>query len=593
MGAIHRAFDDHPFLLPFTIYVVFAAVVYWLQGPEPPLSLDHIPYIKLADDIQHEFPNGDYWRAFNSVRAYGVILAYLYHITGSHILSLKMLLGLMTIAYLASFQLLMGLATRSRARAVVFSLLSALFVSFGASIWGMTDFAASLNRTLVIPPVVVAVWFFLRYFHSPWRYVVFPAMIVLSLLHLSALHVFGVFLGFEILDYVFRRRFRIDRNLAWFAIAIVTSVGAQAVIETFAAGTTSFIRYTLNMALPAEVVAKMPSLPPMASDLQYKKKPPPPAITTFSLTKEQKEKLTSKEAWAIELMAFPWRNFPPSVATLATIASSYGLIFLLALWGLARAVGRGGFNGLDRRMLTFAGGTVMAAYGLQILLWAIRDRVRVFPINFEEIRAINMIMIPSVYFVYRLYELAPSPRGLPAAATRIAVVAAFALQPIIVVRALPAPVREELIRDAISMGVLRSSDAPRMLYARQFLGLASDKRRFYYSSRGALDWLEHHARPNDVVLTNLDEAYMEPIKTVGPFLGIVRLDVWDPRREDWAQSLDAIDKALAAKDLDRVLLLAREMGATYAIVNWPVPGAAYRDRYYSVVEVPYGPGPNE
>jgi TRAP-type C4-dicarboxylate transport system permease small subunit len=87
-------------------------------------------------------------------------------------------------------------------------------VSFGASIWGMTDFAASLNRTIVIPFVILLAWFFFRWFHSPWRYAIFPALTLLSLLHLSALHVVLVFLAFEGLDFAIRRRFRPTRDLA-------------------------------------------------------------------------------------------------------------------------------------------------------------------------------------------------------------------------------------------------------------------------------------------------------------------------------------------------------------------------------------------
>ena len=193
-------------VVPFTVYAAFAAIVYVVQGAEPTLNIDHISYIKLANEIRAEFPLGDYWRSFNSVRAYGVILAYLFDLTNSHLTSFKLLLATFTVVYLWAFQVFMGLATESRAEAMLFSLFSALFVSFGASIWGMTDFSASLNRTIVIPFVVLLVWFFFRKFSSPWRYAVFPVLILLSLIHLSALHVFLVFVVFELLDFVLWRR---------------------------------------------------------------------------------------------------------------------------------------------------------------------------------------------------------------------------------------------------------------------------------------------------------------------------------------------------------------------------------------------------
>ncbi len=591
--AIADALEKSPIVLPLIFYVVFAATVYVIQGPEPSLSIDHISYFKLADEIRANFPLGDYWRSFNSVRAYGVILAYLFGLTGSHITSLKVLLAVMTVMYLVAFQVFMRLATDSRGRAVMFSLLSALFVSFGASIWGMTDFAASLSRTSIVPFMVLMIWFFFREFSSPWRYAIFPGLILLSLLHLSALHVFLVFGAYEGLDFLFRRRCRIDRNLLYFALSLVASVAMQGVIENVGSGSVGFIRYTLNMTVPS--IAQMlpaPAAPPTAPAAPAAEPSPPVAKPPASQaapapeTPKPPEKLSNKEAWKIEILAFPWRNFPPSLATLATMASSFGIIFLLALTGAIRAFRRGVAKALDREMVMFTFAVLLCAYGLQIFLWALRDAIPVFPINFEEMRAINMLMIPSVYFIFRLYDEAPQFGGLSQRAVRVALIAAFVLQPIVIVKVLPAPWREAIIYEAVARGVLNGGDAPRMLYARQFLGLADEGRRFYYSSRPALEWLERNATPNDTVFTNLNEFYMSRVKTVGPFLEIVSLDVWDVRRAQWAQTLGAIDRALSARDLAQVMALARSLGATYAVVSWPVEDAAYRDDFYSVVKVP-------
>jgi hypothetical protein len=563
------------FVAPFIVYAAFAAIVYVIQGAEPTLNIDHIAYIKLANEIRSEFPLGDYWRSYNVVRAYGVILAYVFDLTGSHLVSFKLLLAAITVAYLLAFQLLMGLATESRARAMLFSLFSALFVSFGASIWGMTDFAASLNRTIIIPVVVLLVWFFFREFSSPWRYAVYPALILLSLLHLSAMHVFLVFGVFELLDFVLRRRCRIDRTLAYFVLSLVGAVAMQGAVENVGGGITGYAREVIAMAVPSAAVASKP-----AAEVAAAAKAAPPSAAT-----QAREKLTSKEAWRIELLAFPWRNFPPSPATLATIASSFGVIFLLAVAGAIRAFRPGVTKPLDRQMGTFALAVPIAAYGLQALLWALRDTFPILPMNFEEVRAVNMIMIPSVYFIFRLYELAPALAGLSQSAVRAAIMMAFALQPIVLVRAMPAPWREGLIDQAIKRGTLKSSDAPRMLYARQFLGLAGDGRRFYYSSRPVIDWLERNIGPNDSVLTNLNELQMSRVRAVGPFLGVVDLQVWDARRAKWAELIVAIDRALTARDLAQVMALARSLGATYAVVDWPVEGAVYRDDFYSVVLV--------
>lgn len=609
--AVRDWIERHPLLAPTLIYILFAVLVFVAHGAEPPLSIDHIAYFRLADEIRAEFPAGDYWRTFSSVRAYGVLLAYLFGLTGSHVASLKLILAFMTVAYLWSFQCFMGLLTTSRSRAVFFSLLSALFVSFGASIWGMTDFSASLNRTLVIPFVVLLVWYFFRFFAGPWRYAVYPALVLLSLLHLSALHVFLVFLAFEVLDYLFRRRLRITRDIAYFLAALLTSVALQGVIEYLSPGTFSFIRYTFNMAVPsaAQMIAawKKPAAAPSPAPAQRptaprseevkpapqpsaprieeeKRAPPPPPPPEVSIPKTP-PKLSHAEAWRIELQAFPWRNFPPTLATILTIGASYGVIFVLSLWGAVRVFRSGIARMIDRVMILFAFGVVAAAYGLQFLLWALRDSVPVLPVNFEEIRAINMLMVPSLYFVARLYEDPPALAGLSTRAMRVLIVIAFALQPIVVLRALPATWREGLIAKAVAYGAIRTSDAPRMLYARQFLGLAGEGHRFYYSSRGALAWLRLNAKPGETVLTNLNEFYMSPVKAVGPFLDIVTMDVWDVRRADWAQALVSIDDAMASHDLDRVIGIARRVGATYAVVDWAVDNAVYRDAFYSIVRV--------
>ena len=60
--------------IPLLLYLAFAALVYWLQGPEPELNLDHIAYMKLASAIQAEHPDGAYWRAFDGLHGYAMPL---------------------------------------------------------------------------------------------------------------------------------------------------------------------------------------------------------------------------------------------------------------------------------------------------------------------------------------------------------------------------------------------------------------------------------------------------------------------------------------------------------------------------------------
>lgn len=619
---------------PLLVYATFALVVYVLHGHEPTLSIDHISYFRLADEIRKEFPGGDYYRTINSVRLYSVVLAYLFDYTGSHVASLKLVLAVVTVASLAAFQVFMGLVTDRLGERVLFAVLSGLFVSFGASVWGMTDFAASLNRTLVIPFVILLVWFFFRSFGSPWRFAIFPALTLLSAIHLSALHVVLVFLAFEALDFAVRRRFRPTRDLAHLAVAGVASIGVQLALEVSGTGTANFVQYTLRVAVP-----KVPSVPPaetvasrggapvemtpgagapmpdIARDPREKraearpKRPPstapsgparkpgspvppvpsepvepeaPPTVFDIPVAPDL---LSIKGAWDIELFAFPWRNMPPSLATIATIASSFGVILLLAVMGAVLARRRRDHAPFDRPMLLFAGGVMLAAYGLQTFLWATRGWLPIFPVNFEEIRAVNMLMFPAIYFVFRLYRLAPPVGPLAAVHVRALVVAAFVLQPILLVRALPASWREGILEAAIERGAIKRTDFPRVFYARHFLGLATEGRRFYYSSLGAIRWLDRNVAPDEVVLTNVDDFIVLKCKTTGTFLNVVSMQVSDRQRGHWVQALDTVDKVMATRDTATVRQFAKKMGANYAVVTWPVAGAVYRDQYYSILRI--------
>jgi hypothetical protein len=236
-------------------------------------------------------------------------------------------------------------------------------------------------------------------------------------------------------------------------------------------------------------------------------------------------------------------------------------------------------------MAVFALAVPIAAFGFQAVLWVARGVLDVLPINFEEVRAINMIMFPAMYFVYRLYETAPPWGRLSARAVRIAILVAFALQPIVVLRAMPAAWREGLVQQAVARGAIKPGDSLRLLFARQYLGLENEGPRFYYSTRPLIAWLQSRTGPRDMVLTNLNDLYLSGIRTVGPFLTMLDYQIWDPRRARWAESLAAVDRALAARDTARLMALARSMGATYIVVDWPVEDALYRDKYYSVIGV--------
>jgi hypothetical protein len=228
---------------------------------------------------------------------------------------------------------------------------------------------------------------------------------------------------------------------------------------------------------------------------------------------------------------------------------------------------------------------VCASYGIQTLLWGLRHFVPIYPINFEEIRSINFIMIPSLYFVSRLFAMLWREGDWQHRAVAAAVVLAFALQPVLVLRALPRSWREAAIERLTSAGVLREDDTLRTLYARQYLGIATEGPRFYYSAKGLLDWLDKHAGPGDRVLTDRNEVTLAGIPVVGPFQNVAMLSVAEASRRDWKEQLDEVRKALASHDIAEVRKVAKTLGATLVVVPWPEPGALYQDEYFSVLRV--------
>ena len=538
-----------PHLFPVLLYFAFAAAVYLVHGAEPELSIDHIAYFKLTDEIHAQHPAGDYWRAFDALHGYAILIAYLSDLTASKITSLKLLLAGMTVAYLFAFEQLAFFFTNSRPFSVLFSLLSALFVSFGASFWGMTDFAASLHRTLVVPFFVLILWFFLRFRDSPWRYAAYPLLVALSLLHLSTYHVLLVLLAFEPIDWLFLRRGRLDRRLGFFAAGLVAALIVGKLIAISGLGFTSFLG------------------------------------DSFSRVWREKGTLSPAEAWSIELYAFPWRNMPLPVSTLANQLLSYGVICALTVAGAIVTRRREGWTPLDRVMLAFAAAVLAAAYGPQTLIWGLREHFPIYPINFEEVRAINLIMIPSLYFVSRLVMTLWRDGGWRHRAVAAAAVILFAVQPVMVLRALPVSWRVALLERMTTAGVIRKEDTFRMLYARQYLGLAREGPRFYYSARGLLDWLGRNALPNDRLLTDHNEFRVAGLEVVGAFQNVVSTGLTQASRREWKRELDAVTAALASHDIVEVSRVAKSLDATLVIVPWPEPEALYQDENFSVLRV--------
>lgn len=548
-GSARRGAGALWFLISLLLYIAFAAIVYVAQGPEPELSVDHVAYFKMVDSIRAQYPDGGYWRSFDTFHSYSVLVAYLSDLTASHITSLKLLLAGMTVAYLIAFERLALLFTESRPLAVSLSLLSALFVSFGASFWGFTDFAASLHRTLVVPFFVWILWFFIRFYDSPWRYAMYPLLVALSVLHLSTYHMLLVLLAFEPIDFLFLRKRRVDRRLLYFGAGLLAAWLTRELVAWSGLGFANYVDDSITRAWGAS------------------------------------GNLSPPEAWVIELYAFPWRNMPLPLATLANLALSYGVIFALSVASAIAVRRREGWTPLDRFMLAFSGAVVAASYGPQTLLWLMRDHFPIYPISFEEVRAINFMMIPSLYFVSRLVAILWREEKRGHRLLVAAIVVGFALQPVFVLRALPLPWREALLERMSTMGMLQKEDSFRTLYARQYLGLAGEGPRFYYAARGVIDWLTRNVKPDDRLMTNRNEFRIAGLEAVGPFQNVVTTGIIGGSRRQWRDELDAVAAALGSRDIDEVTRVAKELGATIVVVPWQEPGALYQDDNYSVLRV--------
>jgi hypothetical protein len=533
------------FVLSAAIYAVFAGIVFVVHGPEPSLNIDHLAYLRLADDIRWQHPAGDYWRSTTQVQSYGVLLAYMYWFTASHVLSLKLCLAVMTVASLLAFELFIGLVTNEKWKAVAMTLLSASFVSFGASFWGYTDFSASLNRTALIPVTLLMAWLYLAAGERPVKFAVFPLLTLASLVHLSAYYAAAILALVELWSWGVNRRFRLDRRLLWFLAGVAAMFLVREGLKLLSVDNTIMLH---KLVIPDEPKLMLPA----------------------------------DEAWRIELFAFPWRNMPLPLTTLAMMALSYGLILAVAAASAFRLWRRDQLTVLDRTMLVLAGAVVCFAYGPQTLLWAARQFLGVYPFGIEEVRAINLIMIPSLYFVFRMLDaLWSSERRIAAVLMAIAILA----QPLAVLRALPVEARELVVKAARASGVIRAGDSLRLLYARQTLGLENAGPRFYYSALGVVRWLQGHAERGAPVVTTLNEALLADVTAVGAFNGLLNKPIGDPARKRWAESVEEVSAAIASGQVEQVQAVARKYDARFAVVPWSVPGAAYRDENYSIIRV--------
>jgi hypothetical protein len=553
--------DSRAWLLALTLYVGFAVAIFYIHGPRPSLAPDHVTYFELADSIAEARPDGDYWRETNSVRAHGVILAYLHPLTGSHVLSMKIVLAACTVLYLVAAQLFFGLFARGRAEAVLFAILSAFAVSFGISSWGVTDTTALLSRTLGLPVIMFSLWFYFRFYDRSERHLAYSFLVVGSLLHLSCFHVMGLLIALELWDFAFNRRFRVDIQVAQF-------VGGLAFAAMLLYG---LERVGVSIEVFHTIIGKVFDLPTVLSARALAK----PATLTATLT--------PSEAWAIELALRPWRNMPLPLVNVANVLSSYVGILVLALAGVV-ATSRAGFTQMDRAMAALFAIVPIVAFVPQTLVWALRSVTSIYPMTFEEIRAIGFIMVPSLYFVFRLFQRATRPEVRAPVAFGSVVLVTLVSFPL-AVKSLTAPVRGAAFEVMAAVGVIDRTNPASVENARSALGI-THATPFFYSMEGVLGWLRDNTPPGATILSDRDElVLLRDRQILGPRQVAAVPSVHKAELPDHARIFLETRKALRGRDEGAIRSLGRAWSVDYAVVPWRAKDAVYADEYFSVIRV--------
>src|SRR5208283_3372184 len=256
-------------------------------------------------------------------------------------------------------------------------------------------------------------WYFGNYTRRR-RMLVYPALIYLSVLHLGTYYLLGVLAimdGCRLVHALFIRRGAFRPALGAYIAAFALVGTAYLSIQPL-----NLNRKVLTMLVPRierETTVTAPAAPSVTSVHPY---------------------LSSREAWAMEIFAQPWRNFPLPLATVLAAAMSLAFIVPLSFVGGYLAIRNTGWRPADRPMLLMACSVLFFAYSLQCLLWIIRQWLPIYPINFEEMRTVSLVYLPILYFLVRGFEWLWFDRSTPRA-RRAAFVGLLLvlLQPIFVV----------------------------------------------------------------------------------------------------------------------------------------------------------------
>lgn len=626
------------------IYAAFSAAVFVVQGSQPPLGPDHLSYFQLADSIIASCPNGDFWRETDSIRLFGVLLAYLNRWTGSYVLSMKVVLAVFSVLYLLAAELFFRLFTNSRWQAILFALLSGFAVSFGFASWGVTDSTALLPRTLVAPIVMLSMWFWFRYDGRPQKYLVFAFLVLGSMLHLSTFYAVGVLVIVEAWDILVLKKMQADGLVTAFVGGLLLAAALLFSLEY--AGISSKLISTwvptmlrsiglnvsyIDTGAPSGCNKAHKSIPAAATEpkaessvalaptnatdgsqvkpdtskstskgaqLPNALKPPkveelaplaiPGAPVTAPLARSRDLALQSaKDAWAVELSLRPWRNMPLPLVNVANALSSSALILLLAFAGMVSAK-RAGLTRVDRLMMAMFFAVPLFAFGPQTMLWVLRSFTPVYPATIEEVRSLSLIMIPALYFILRLFKRTVDNGGSLAPLKAGAIVIAVLALPLSM-KSLPHWARGQILSAMMTLHVVDSMSAPRMANARAALGLLAGESPLYYATQGVRDWFVRTTPPGTRILTNRDDMILLRDRVIlGPRQ--VSATTYGATLQETEIFLRT-SQAMETNDTERVKELAASYDADFVLVAWRADGAVFADNNFSVIPVRKGQVP--
>ena len=557
--------------------MAFAAAVYVVQGSAPSLGPDHLGNLGLADSIRASHPDGDYWRETNSVRFFGVLLAYLEAWTGSHVLSMKIVLAVSTVLYLLAAELFFRCFTEARWQAVLFALLSAFSVSFGFTSWGLTDSTALRPHTLVAPLVMLSMWFWFRFDGRPVMYLAFSVLALGSLMYVSTFYALGVLVLVEAWDFVALRKMRIDRLFPALLGGLLLAGTLLAALEYVGVSITN--AGSLVPGLLRSVGVDIPQVNPGTFPLL--RMAPTAAAPVIPI-------MTASEAWAVELSLRPWRNMPLPLVNVANALASSALILFLAVAGIVAARHRG-FTRADRLMLAMFFAVPIFAFGPQTVLWILRSFAPVHPVAYEEVMALSLIMIPALYFVLGLFRrILESKRPRAQLEAGAVVVAVLALP--LVMKNLPHWAREGILSTVTAWHIVDTGNASRVASVRSALGLSASAPPTYYATQGVREWLARNTAPGARILTDRDDMILLRDRVI---LGPRVLDAYIFTATALRAGLfQRTSRAMQARDTDRVREIAESCDADFAVVAWRVDGAAYSDDAFSVIAVRQGAVPS-